>query len=145
MPSVTRRADAAEIDADSRFLYAELPSNPTISFCDIAKLADLAHAHMLHLWETEGGNEDQIVIAVPGLYTEEQLGLLLGIAEACHIPVGGLVDAAVAAAVDRPARSKCLHLDIHLHRAVLTELDRGSHRARVQAEHGRAQPGGRGP
>jgi hypothetical protein len=37
-----------------------------------------------------------------------------------------LVDAAVAAAVDRPARSKCLHLDIHLHRAVLTELDRGS-------------------
>jgi hypothetical protein len=42
------------------------------------------------------------------------------------MPVRGLVDAAVAATVDRPARSKCLHLDIHLHRAVLTELARGS-------------------
>jgi len=88
--------------------------------------ADLAHAHLLSLWETEGGNEDQVVIAVPRLYSEEQLGLLLGIAEACHMPVMGLVDAAVAAAVDRPARPRCLHLDIHLHRAVLTELDRGS-------------------
>jgi hypothetical protein len=41
------------------------------------------------------------------------------------MPVVGLVDAAVAAAVDRPALPRCLHLDIHLHRAVLTELDRG--------------------
>jgi hypothetical protein len=88
--------------------------------------ADLAHAHLLDLWETEGGNDDQIVIAVPSLYSKEQLGLLLGIADACHMPVRGMVDAAVAAAVDRPGRTKCLHLDIHLHRAVLTELDRES-------------------
>lgn len=40
---------AERIDADTRFLYVELPSNPTISFVDLASLADLAHDHGLPL------------------------------------------------------------------------------------------------
>lgn len=33
-----------KIDEDTRFLYAEAPSNPQLSFCDIKALADLAHS-----------------------------------------------------------------------------------------------------
>ncbi|OQX30101.1 MAG: hypothetical protein B0D92_00245 [Spirochaeta sp. LUC14_002_19_P3] len=39
----------ALIDDNSRFLYAELPSNPNIAFCDIKALAELAHRHGIPL------------------------------------------------------------------------------------------------
>ncbi len=33
------------IDENTRFLYGEMPSNPTLAFFDLAKVADLAHKH----------------------------------------------------------------------------------------------------
>lgn len=92
------------------------------------RTADLAHAHLQSVWQSGGNTAEEVILAVPGLYSEEQLRLLLGIAAACAIPVGGLVDAAVAAAADRATGPRCLHLDLHLHRAVLTEME---HRAEI--------------
>lgn len=40
---------AARIDANTRFLYGELPSNPTQSFFDLQRVAELAHANGLPL------------------------------------------------------------------------------------------------
>ncbi len=40
---------AERIDEDTRFLYVELPSNPTISFVDLESLAALAHKHGIPL------------------------------------------------------------------------------------------------
>ncbi len=40
---------ASKIDANTRFLYGELPSNPQLSFFDIQAVADLAHSHNLPL------------------------------------------------------------------------------------------------
>ena len=40
---------ASRIDANTRFLYGELPSNPGLGFFDIEKVADLAHSHGLPL------------------------------------------------------------------------------------------------
>ena len=40
---------ASKIDANTRFLYGELPSNPGQSFFDIEAIADLAHSHNLPL------------------------------------------------------------------------------------------------
>jgi O-acetylhomoserine/O-acetylserine sulfhydrylase-like pyridoxal-dependent enzyme len=40
---------AKKIDANTRFLYGELPSNPQQGFFDIQAVADLAHAHGLPL------------------------------------------------------------------------------------------------
>ncbi len=40
---------AACIDANTRFLYGEMPSNPTLDVLDIAGLASLAHSHHLPL------------------------------------------------------------------------------------------------
>jgi hypothetical protein len=90
------------------------------------RTADLAHAHLQSLWTSTGGTAEEVLVAVPGLWSEEQLGLLLGIAGACGMPIRGLVDVAVAAAADRETRPRCLHLDLHLHRAVLTEMGHGS-------------------
>jgi O-acetylhomoserine/O-acetylserine sulfhydrylase-like pyridoxal-dependent enzyme len=40
---------AEKIDANTRFLYGELPSNPGLGFFDVAAVADLAHSHSLPL------------------------------------------------------------------------------------------------
>ncbi|MGE5356338.1 MAG: aminotransferase class I/II-fold pyridoxal phosphate-dependent enzyme [Deltaproteobacteria bacterium] len=39
----------SKIDKNTRFLYGELPSNPSQSFFDLKKLADLAHSHNIPL------------------------------------------------------------------------------------------------
>ncbi len=87
------------------------------------RTADLAHAHLSQIWQKLGSTAAEVIVLVPGVYSPEQLSLLLGITEACGIPVCGLIDLAVAAAAGRPIRQQCLHLDFHLHRAVLTVLD----------------------
>ncbi len=39
----------SRIDEDTRFLFAEAPSNPQLSFCDVKALADLAHSWQIPL------------------------------------------------------------------------------------------------
>ncbi|MDD3878117.1 MAG: PLP-dependent transferase [Bacteroidales bacterium] len=40
---------ASKIDKNTRFIYGELPSNPSQSFFDLKKVADLAHSHNIPL------------------------------------------------------------------------------------------------
>ena len=40
---------AAKIDGDTRFVYGEMPTNPTLSVFDIEAVADLAHDHGIPL------------------------------------------------------------------------------------------------
>jgi hypothetical protein len=96
--------------------------------------ADLAHAHLADVWQTSGRSGTGVIIAVPGLLSQAQLGLLLGIAEACNIEVRGLVDVALASTVDRATQRRCIHLDLHLHRAVLTEIEHGAEAVRGAVE-----------
>lgn len=101
--------------------------------------ADLAHAHLedvrveidreLRDEGEEPGSFGSTVLAVPGSFFPEQLGLLLGICRAAGISVAGLVDLALAAARaswdptgDPRTEDRLLHLDLHLHRTVVTEL-----------------------
>ena len=85
--------------------------------------ADLAHAHLKQVWESlqDGDGVDEAVLAVPGWYGLEQLGLILGMARACDISVNGMIDSALAAAsgVSGPSAASpvhAVHLDLHLHR-----------------------------
>jgi hypothetical protein len=94
-------------------------------FPSYLRTADLAHAHLKTVWDADGGNAGEVIAAVPGTYTDEQLALLLGIFKDLAIPVCGLVDAAVAAAADRELSRSAIHLDFHLHRVVLTEIEHG--------------------
>jgi hypothetical protein len=97
----------------------------TRPFPSYLRTADLAHAHLKAVWEADGGGAREVIAAVPGTYSDDQLALFLGIARDLAIPVRGLVDAAVAAAVDRELSTSALHLDLHLHRVVLTVLEHG--------------------
>jgi len=87
--------------------------------------ADLVHAHLASLWE-RAGDVEAVVLAVPGVYGEEALGRLVGISEALGMPVRGLLDAAVAAASAGFPGDRLLVIDLHLHRACLTELRQGA-------------------
>jgi hypothetical protein len=83
--------------------------------------ADLAFAHLEEIWRQIAGETEQVVLVVPGFYSREQLGLLLGMARECGIPVAGLADASLLAASDEVAPT-IIHLDIFLHRITLTVL-----------------------
>lgn len=93
--------------------------------------ADLAHAQLSGIrGEIESESRSRVVLAVPGSFDPRQLGLLLGICTAAGLPVTGLVDLAVAGATEclsqRAAEAgelrRAIHLDLHLHRTVVTEL-----------------------
>ena len=84
--------------------------------------ADLAFAHLSALHEM-AGDVDEAVFAVPGSFTNGQLSLLLGLAEASPFTATGLVDAAVAATAATAGAGEYNHLDIHLHHTVVTSLE----------------------
>jgi hypothetical protein len=83
--------------------------------------ADLAFRHLEHIHKAAGAPET-LVFAIPGGFSKEQLALLLGIADACKIKTLALVDAAVASAADCVAPGTYRHIEIQLHRAVVTDL-----------------------
>ncbi len=95
-------------------------------FPDGLSAADLVHGHLESLWRAGRPGTDEVVLAVPGVYDDRQLGLLLGIAQALGMPVAGLVDAAVAAASAGFPGERLLHVDLGLRRAVVTEIRQGA-------------------
>jgi hypothetical protein len=86
--------------------------------------AEIAFEHLARIWETVKHHGQEMVIAVPGFYTREHLGFILGITRELSIPVRGFVPLAVAAVPDRLPEGLLLHLDIHLHRFEITRLQR---------------------
>ena len=78
-------------------------------------LAEVACAHLAHIWEQARHFGNALVIAVPGFFQRTQLGLLAGMAQELGIPLQGFVSLPVAAAVAGP-EGLHLHVDIHLHR-----------------------------
>jgi hypothetical protein len=87
--------------------------------------AEMAYAHLAHIWEKIGGRRHEMVMAVPGFFARDQLGLILGITEALSIPLKGMVSLSVAAASKPCPDRVLLHLDIHLHRSEVTFLEQG--------------------
>lgn len=88
---------------------------------------DLAHAQLSRLWSTilrrpAERHSEQVILVVPGSFSPDQLSLLLGIAQACEMPTVGMVDAAVAASTRGYPGPRLLHLDLLLHRVVLSEM-----------------------
>jgi hypothetical protein len=88
--------------------------------------ADLVHAHLEHLWKKAKAGTDEVILAIPGVYDERQLGVLLGITHSLAMPVGGLVDAALAGASAGFRGERLIHVDLGLRRAVVTEIRQGA-------------------
>ncbi|MCZ6507976.1 MAG: hypothetical protein O7A04_08025 [Acidobacteria bacterium] len=88
--------------------------------------ADLAYAQLEKVRQAAGADLESVLLAVSGGFSPQQLALLLGIAEAAGLPVTGMIDSAVATAGTGMLPSgRVLHLDLHLHRLVATELEVG--------------------
>lgn len=102
--------------------------------------ADVAHSHLEQVWseiQTELGisaEASSVILTVPGSFSVEQLGLILGIARATGIPVSGMVDAAVASVAPTVTGPRVLHLDVALHKWIWTELRHDDELARQQVE-----------
>lgn len=83
--------------------------------------ADLAYSQLLALAE-DAEIDGEVILAVPGHFSNEQLGLLLGIAGQCPFQVIGMIDTALAAAIGEAQAGGVVHVDLHLHQALLTRL-----------------------
>ncbi|MBW1963342.1 MAG: FHA domain-containing protein [Deltaproteobacteria bacterium] len=84
--------------------------------------AEIACAHLSHIWENIKMYGDEVIIAVPDYYRREQLGLILGMARELSIPVNGFVSLPIAASFNPCPDAMLLHLDIHLHRFEMVYL-----------------------
>jgi hypothetical protein len=82
--------------------------------------ADMVSRQLEQIWQRVKG--EAIVVAVPGYMDTASLGLFLGIAAELHIPVAGMVDAAVAATRREYQGAVPVHVDLGLHSALLTRL-----------------------
>ncbi|MEQ8861333.1 MAG: hypothetical protein RIC56_22025 [Pseudomonadales bacterium] len=85
--------------------------------------ADLVYLHLQSLKpqiDAEGG---EVLVAVPGILSADQLGVLLGVFQEVGIGVSGFVDAAVAALSTRELVPHAYHLDVMMQRAVVTTID----------------------
>ena len=128
-----RRHRIAPLHAQNRFWHALGLEPLPWSARGMATVADLAHAHLATVLAgaaREGGHE--LLLAVPGGYTREQLGLLVGIANECGVVTRGLVDAALAAVATVPPSSCMLHLDLQLHQASATLIEGSRHQGTLR-------------
>ena len=84
--------------------------------------ADLVSRHLEQVWGAVSGDGDQLLVAVPGYMSNQQLSLLLGIAAELNIPIAGLVDAAAASTRREYRDAVPIHIDISLHKACLSRI-----------------------
>jgi hypothetical protein len=119
----------------SNRFWSALSLEPGSAGSDIAKsAAELAYAQLESLWRTHGSGVTDVLLVVQGAYRTDQLGVLLGLAQECGMPVRALVDAAAAASVRPYAESQVVYVDAGLHRASVTLIDQDGE-AHVRSEH----------
>ena len=114
-------------------VFWERLSNDSLSRknANAATYADLALAHLADLWTRVRNDTDGVIFTVPGYYDLEQLGLLLGIAAEIGLPTRGMIDSALAATRAHETAELLVHLDVQLHRSVLTGIEPGDDVRRV--------------
>jgi len=84
--------------------------------------ADLVSRQLETLWQRVAKPGDRLAIAIPAYMSNENLGLLLGIAVDLGIPVAAMVDAAVAATRRQYTNAVPVNIDLSLHSAMVTRL-----------------------
>lgn len=103
--------------------WSELSLEPGSSGIDgVGNAAELAYAQLSDIWRRLG-SEDPVVFVVPGYYSREQLGLLVGLAEEAGVTVAALVDAAAAASMRPYPARQLVYVDAGLHRVSLTQVE----------------------
>jgi hypothetical protein len=125
--------------ASNRF-WSALSLEPGSAGADLPSAAELAHAQLAAIWQKSGHAWTDVLLVVPAGYRAEQLGLLLGLAQECGMPVRALVDVAAAAGHRPYPDCQLVYLDAGLYRVTATVLEQGADVA-VRAEHALLQSG----
>ena len=81
-----------------------------------------AYAHLLHLADV-CALQGEVIFAVPGSFTHQQLAILLGLAKQTPFTVIGVVDSSAAAAATQAKSAQVIYLDLQLHQAVVSSLE----------------------
>jgi hypothetical protein len=124
----------------SRF-WSALSLEPGSAGADLkSSAAELAYAQLAAIWRRLGHDVTDVLLLVPGGYRAEQLGLLLGLAQECGMPVRALIDVAAAAGHRPYPDRQLIYLDAGLYRVNATLLEQGSD-VGVRAEHALLQSG----
>ena len=84
--------------------------------------ADLVSRQLEQIWKNVASDGDRLAIAVPPYMSNENLGLLLGIASELKIPIVAINDAAVCATRRHYVHAVPVHIDLSLHSSSLTRL-----------------------
>jgi len=101
--------------------WHELSLDPLSHNNGVRHYADLAYAQLLHVAE-HAAVAGEVVFAVPGNFTKQQLAILLGLAKQCPFTTVGIVDSALAAAIAHATEKSIVYADLQLHQIVLTRL-----------------------
>lgn len=104
--------------------WHELSLEPLAQQGQFRHSADIAHAHLLHLAEAAqiSGRGNEVIFAVPGSFSQQQLAILLGIARQTPFEAVGVADSALLAAVALAQSEQIIYVDMQLHQVVLTEM-----------------------
>ena len=84
--------------------------------------ADLVSRQLEQIWQRVSGDGDRLALAIPPYMSNANLGLLLGIASELNIPIVAMADAAVCATRRHYEHAVPVHIDLGLHRSMLTRL-----------------------
>jgi hypothetical protein len=84
--------------------------------------AELAYAQLRDIWERFKSVASDVLLIVPGHYDKMQLGILLGLAQECGMPVRGMIDVAAAASTRPYPERQLVYVDASLHRVTVTPL-----------------------
>lgn len=105
--------------------WSRLSLEPASAGLDgVGSTAELAYAQLEALWQQHrAGNYDDVLLVVPTYYETDQLGLLLGLAEECGMPVRAMVDAAAAASPKPYPGRQLVYADAGLHRVSVVDLE----------------------
>ena len=98
------------------------------AFGDAQNQADLIYQHLLNI---EFPANEPVVVGVPGYFSNDQLGLLLGITEQADINVVAFVDSSLVYASETQLSEDIQIIDIELQRLVLTDVAVASNTAKV--------------
>ncbi len=124
--------------SSSRF-WSALGGDATVLGADLGhSAAELAHAQLQALWARVGSGVTDVLLVVPGAYRSDQLGLLLGLAQECGMPVRAFVDNAIAASVRPYPERQLVYVDASLYRTSVTLIEQNGE-AQVRAEHSLSQ------
>lgn len=85
--------------------------------------ADIAFSHLQDIARS-AELEGDVVLAVPGSFSREQMAILLGLLKQSPMRPVGLVDAALMASIDHAHHESVIHIDLQLHQVVLSKMQR---------------------